>query len=323
MAVTNGWGQAAKNNTNGFGKLATNNIGAGSIYEDSWAGDTALIGVTADFSYSKSSYVNDEADPTPTITGTTGGTFSAGSGLVFVDSGSNTGSSTGQIDLSATTVAAYTITYTVSGVSSNVSLSVTQAFVNDYSMLFDGTNDYIIITDPYVFDNTGYTISFWYYTPAAASMMAFAQGPTSNFEIYAWATGYWYFNAAGGGGVFSPLPPIITNDWTLFTLVVSNVGATLYQNSTTGGSTTHTQTFASTPVYPNLTLYPHMFIGKRSIADTYYWNGKLDEYAIWSSELGSTEVTEIYNSGTPTALDTDAGNYTSSADLQAWYRMGD
>ena len=109
MAVTNGWGQAAKNNTNGFGKLATNNIGAGSIYEDSWAGDTALIGVTAGFSYSKSSYKNNEADPTPTITGTAGGTFSAGSGLVFVDSGSNTGSSTGQIDLDASTIGTHTV----------------------------------------------------------------------------------------------------------------------------------------------------------------------------------------------------------------------
>ena len=45
----------------------------------------------------QSSYSPTDADPTPTITGLAGGTFSAGSGLVFVDSGSNTGSSTGEI----------------------------------------------------------------------------------------------------------------------------------------------------------------------------------------------------------------------------------
>ena len=39
--------------------------------------------------------------------------------------------------------------------------------------------------------------------------------------------------------------------------------------------------------------------------------------------MGATAVTELYNSCTPIALDTNKGNYTSSADLQAWYRMGD
>jgi len=87
----------------------------------------------AGFSYSASSYTQADADPTPTITGLTGGTFSAGSGLVFVDSGSNTGSSTGEIDLSASTIATHTITYdtTSSGAgcpnSSTFDLAVTAA----------------------------------------------------------------------------------------------------------------------------------------------------------------------------------------------------
>jgi len=37
----------------------------------------------ATFSYSANSYTPTDPDPTPTITGLTGGTFSAGSGLVF------------------------------------------------------------------------------------------------------------------------------------------------------------------------------------------------------------------------------------------------
>ena len=39
----------------------------------------------AAFAYSASSFEPTDADPTPTITGLTGGTFSAGIGLVFVD----------------------------------------------------------------------------------------------------------------------------------------------------------------------------------------------------------------------------------------------
>ena len=135
MANTIDWGKATQNNTNGFGKYQ-NTIGAASIYEDSYAGETALVGTSAAFSYSKSSYHQDETDPTPTITGTTGGTFSA------TPSGLSINSSTGTIDLSASTIQAYTITYTVDGVSANFSLSVTASpfIANTYSMNFDSAS---------------------------------------------------------------------------------------------------------------------------------------------------------------------------------------
>ena len=99
MANTIDWGKATQNNTNGFGKYQ-NTINAGDIYANSWAGETVIVGTSAAFSYSKSSYHQGEADPTPTITGTTGGSFVCTSGAVFVDTGS-TSSSTGQIDLDA------------------------------------------------------------------------------------------------------------------------------------------------------------------------------------------------------------------------------
>ncbi len=320
MAITNGWGQAAKDNTNGYGKLATNNIGAGSIYEDSWAGDTALIGVTAGFSYSKSSYENNEADPTPTITGTAGGTFSAGSGLVFVDSGSNTGSSTGQIDLSATTVAAYTITYTVSGVSSNVSLSVTQGFINDYSFSFDGTDDYIDCTNDSIFNlTTGMTISAWI-NPTVAVTNKFLVAKRWSTNSYQIATagsinpqcsvwiGTTRYNASGStvlsAGTWYHI--VGTFDGSNVKVYVDGV---LEDTTAASGSLDQTADIVS--------------IAKGVNNNTYNFNGKIDEVAIWNSALGSTAVTQIYNSGTPIALDSDTGNYTSSADLVAWYRMGD
>ena len=60
------------------------------------------------FTYSSSSYCSIEADPTPTITGTSGGTFTSTSGLVI-------NSSTGVIDLDASTPGVYDVTYTTSG----------------------------------------------------------------------------------------------------------------------------------------------------------------------------------------------------------------
>jgi len=68
------------------------------------------------FSYSASSFRQNASNPAPIITGISGGTFSAPSGIIFADSGTNTNSSNGIINLAASTVGGpYTITYTSPG----------------------------------------------------------------------------------------------------------------------------------------------------------------------------------------------------------------
>ena len=61
-----------------------------------------------------SSYCSDDTDPTPSISGTTGGTFGASSGVVI-------NSSNGTIDLDASTTGTHTITYTTPGGSCSAS----------------------------------------------------------------------------------------------------------------------------------------------------------------------------------------------------------
>jgi gliding motility-associated-like protein len=63
----------------------------------------------ASFSYSSSTYCQTGANPTPTITGLAGGTFSSSAGLVFVST------ATGQINLAASTLGTYTVTYSTTG----------------------------------------------------------------------------------------------------------------------------------------------------------------------------------------------------------------
>ncbi len=47
MAITNGWGQAHVNNTIGFGQGSANSTNAhGSIYDESWSGDTNIKGIS-------------------------------------------------------------------------------------------------------------------------------------------------------------------------------------------------------------------------------------------------------------------------------------
>ena len=50
-----------------------------------------------------------------------------------------------------------------------------------------------------------------------------------------------------------------------------------------------------------------------------FWEGEIDEVAIWNNSLTQSEVTEIYNSGTPNDLATHSG----AAALVNWWRMGE
>lgn len=73
--------------------------------------------VNADFNYTNAVYCANANDPTPTITGLSGGTFSSTSGLSL-------NGTSGTIDLSASTPGTYTVTYTISGSSSTESVTI-------------------------------------------------------------------------------------------------------------------------------------------------------------------------------------------------------
>ena len=81
----------------------------------------------ASFSYSAASYCVDDSDPTPTITGFGGGSFSSTAGLSI-------NGSTGLIDVSVSTPGTYTVTYTTTGTCPNSSaVSVTINALDDAS----------------------------------------------------------------------------------------------------------------------------------------------------------------------------------------------
>ncbi len=104
------WGQGGVNNSNDWGKAkanSTNNFGA--VYDSSPSGDTNIAGgqPVVSITYSASAFCADASDPTPTIQNNAGaGTFSSTTGLVFIST------STGEVDIDASTVGSYLITYT-------------------------------------------------------------------------------------------------------------------------------------------------------------------------------------------------------------------
>ncbi|MCB2409817.1 beta strand repeat-containing protein [Hymenobacter lucidus] len=86
---------------------------------------------TATFSYSATTFCQSGTNPTPTITGTTGGTFSSASGLSL-------NATTGAINLAASTAGTYTVTYSVGGTcpssaTASVTISTAQSATFSYA----------------------------------------------------------------------------------------------------------------------------------------------------------------------------------------------
>ncbi|GAB3870919.1 hypothetical protein GCM10028824_20120 [Hymenobacter segetis] len=114
---------------------------------------TVTPATTATFAYSGATFCASGTNPTPTVTGTSGGTFSSTTGLSL-------NATTGAINLSASTAGAYTVTYTVAGTcgsSATAAVTITAAPVAAFS--YGTTSTYCVsgTTAPAVVLGTGAT----------------------------------------------------------------------------------------------------------------------------------------------------------------------
>ena len=105
--------------------VCANTVGWGSSYK------SIANCSDASFSYAEASYAKNGTDPTPTITGDAGGTFTA------TPAGLSINSSTGEITLSTSTINSYTVKYTLAdGTFADQTLGISAAtFTNTFSCL--------------------------------------------------------------------------------------------------------------------------------------------------------------------------------------------
>lgn len=289
---------------------------------------------SAAFSYAKNSYHQDEADPTPTITGSPGGTFSA------TPSGLSINASTGTIDLENSTIQAYTITYTVSGVSSNFNLSVTASpFVaNNFSMNFDSASSQYVDAGTglgnFLGDNYSGSLSasLWFKraTSGNQGILSFTSGGWGEFNIICLgnnirfainATAYYIIHDSSTGYSFD-------TDWHHIVAVMTPNSGLLDIKLYFDGQELSITPQGSQPSTDNMDFANNQLLIGAWSTGAFYFDGNMDEVAIWNTALGETAIQEIYNAtynNTGKALDlsTDYNNYTSSSNLQYWNRLGD
>jgi hypothetical protein len=201
------------------------------------------------------------------------------------------------------------------------------SFENLYSFEFDGQTDYISVDDA---DNLSFgngttdspfSISAWikmdrinrfriiskYQAPNYEYQ--FDVGSTNKLELYIFdGTNY-------RGRLFST--DLNTGQWYHVTATYSGVGGTNAQNGiklyVDGVRVDDTTDTNGTYVAMHNTS-ANVHIGQ--LAST-YTNGKIDEVAIFNSELSASDVTNIYNGGIPNNL-----NDLSTPPL-SWWRMGE
>lgn len=294
------------------------------------------------FSYASSSFQN-SGTALPTLAGgtTPGGTFTSSS-----PSDLPVNSSTGELDLSSSTVGGpYTITYTTPGpcaTSSTFQVSITAAYASTSSFSFDGVNDYFesnlnmtgsnVSLSYWVNANGTYATNNAYYSPVGF-------GNTSGTGNQSLGTLYKKTNLFAGIQCFDSTDTVYTT-WTARSVVLEGTGwhhilwtfnfTTKHTYCYIDGAVqtfTHFSNGSTTPFLTNrnVGMTTPLIMGSSWSGSApqvgRYFNGLVDEVSVWDTPLSSDAITEIYNSGAPNDL-TNLTN-ASSSNLKAWYKMGE
>ena len=302
----------------GFGKIyessywgvgvCDNTIGWGSSYK------SIANCSDASFSYAEASYAQDGVNPTPTITGDAGGTFTA------TPAGLSINSSTGEITLSTSTINSYTVKYELSdGTFTEQSLGITApAFANTRSFTFDGVDDYFetgLDLGYTVVPN--FTISCWLKVdaPASAHTSSYVLGVNSShpngspIRLYYNGVTSLILIQGQGGNTFGTTN-LNDGNWHNITWTSEyDTGGTIYNVYIDGN-----QEITNKLMYAHTPLTGDLFIGSLT-AITGYFKGNVDDVAVFNSILSGTDIATIYGSGTPSDI--------STLNPLAWYRMGD
>ena len=234
----------------------------------------------------------------------------------------------------------------VSGLSETV--ATTPALLNNFSMFFDGTDDYIDTQFDYNVYNGGdvqpFTVTAWLKKEAWEGSNESAQIiGDDGFQMQVMANEFstsWRFVVTYGDVGTSEHAVLLNSDdspenaWIHVAFTLGSVAdasgkytskiyldGELIPSSKISSGTNTKQVVVGTNA--NIT---NAHIGRDRNTSS-YWKGYMDELAFWGSELSASEISAIYNQkiGSSTTLDLsyNTTDYTSADNLLAFWRMGD
>jgi hypothetical protein len=186
-------------------------------------------------------------------------------------------------------------------------------FSNAYSVEFDGSNEYVDIGDLTALNSAStFSMSMWWKTPSSSEkiMVGDSAPDATGIGMYQWSTGVFYVHAGASNVFSSGITVPGYNQWN-FVLVTYNSSGSVkaYFN----GNTTPAASVSATAL--SSSAGDGFRIGKYEGYPSAYSEGLIDEVAIFSSELSSSDSETLWNSGVPADI-------SSLSPLGHW-RMGD
>ena len=200
---------------------------------------------------------------------------------------------------------------------------------DNYSLSFDGSDDYVNVADDNSLDfdgSTSFSVSAWVKTPDVpnSGMHAIVCKMPDGSGVSGWQFG---FSAGGytifqhdGDGIDGPnvygTTDVDDNAWHHISVTVdrSNQIIKVYFDGSLEGS----DNMGNPSV--DLSNTAPLFIGKDR-GSTNFFNGKIDETAIWNDALTADEISALYNSGLGLDASFNNGDYTSSSNLQGYWKF--
>ena len=187
-------------------------------------------------------------------------------------------------------------------------------FRDEYSLAFDGSNDYVEITDVPSFSYNVHSISIWAKPAAeAGSLTLFDYRDANNDGIHVYlGDGDVIYQIDNTDGHYDS--KLTLNQWHHILCTNDGSTSTIYLN----GVSVETANTSGETINISSSAVPR--IGARShTSPSNRFEGNISEVALYSSALTASQVKTIYNSR-------ESYNHkegVASGNLQGWWRMGD
>jgi hypothetical protein len=184
---------------------------------------------------------------------------------------------------------------------------------NAYSLSTDGVDDYLACGSLSLLNSAGsYSVSAWVNMDASGSgggILASGTADTNRMFLTVSTSGVLFANKTGGGGVANYSSTLSTGAWYHVVGVKDGATAYLYVNGTQQATASVSATLGATAgTNFQIGAYPTGMTANQ-------FPGLIDEVALFSTALSSSDVSSIYNSGSPDDL-------SAYSPVHHW-RMGD
>ena len=195
---------------------------------------------------------------------------------------------------------------------------------HNYAIDMDGSNDYVLISNHSDFNSADFTVMAW------VNLDVYQAEDYFVYRHKTWFIGLSRSGTKFEGGVrdsqgdwlypLSSTTPSAGGGWYQVVLTFDGTGSsTEYAKLYINGSIEDTE---SSSVHTLNSQTTEVSIGaKYNSGASEYFNGQIDEVAFWDEVLTASEISALYNSGTPLSAGSNSGDYTSSAGLTAYYKF--